>query len=259
MAEHATEQLTINGCTINLAKGGAGPTMLYLHGAGGSKGWLPFMDQLSDRFSVLAPDHPGFGLSETPDWLDSMTDLVYFYLDFLEQLGLDDIHLVGHSMGGWLAAELAVRGTGRIRTLTLVSSAGIRVPGVPMGDIFLWSEEEKARKMVYDPALQEQRLNAKLSEEEADIALKNNFTSAKLCWSPRFHNPDLEKWLHRIKVPTMILWGENDPIFPPPYAKAYNEKIAGSELRIFPECGHSPQQEKLDDFMVGIDAITAKN
>ncbi len=161
-------------------------------------------------------------------------------------------------MGGWLAAELAVRGTGRFRTLTLISAAGNRVKGVPMGDIFMWSNEEKAR-MVYDPAAQQERLNAELSEEEADIALKNAFTSSKLCWSPRFHNPDLEKWLHRVKIPTMIMWGENDPVFPPPYAHAYRKLIASSELRIFPECGHSPQQEKLDEFMAGIDAITSRN
>ncbi|MDA0239507.1 MAG: alpha/beta hydrolase [Proteobacteria bacterium] len=259
MADNVTEQLTIGDCTTQMMKGGTGPTMLYLHGAGGSKGWSPFMEQLSDRFSVLAPDHPGFGASDTPDWLDGMTDLVYFYLDFLEQLDLRDIHLVGHSMGGWLAAELAVRGTGRFRTLTLVSSAGIRVPGVPMGDLFMWTAEDKARRMVFDPVVGEQRANAVLTPEEADVALKNAFTSSKLCWSPRFHNPDLEKWLHRIKIPTMILWGENDPIFPPPYAEAYNEMIAGSELRIFPECAHSPQQEKLDDFIAGIDAITAKS
>ena len=259
MADHVTEQLTIGDCTIQTMKGGDGPTLLYLHGAGGSKGWLPFMDQLSERFSLLAPDHPGFGASDTPGWLDGMTDLVFFYLDFLEQLDLHDIHLVGHSMGGWLAAELAVRGTGRFRTLTLVSSAGIRVPGVPMGDLFMWSAEEKARRMVFDPAVGEQRANAVLTPEEADVALKNAFTSSKLCWSPRFHNPDLEKWLHRIRIPTMIMWGANDPIFPPPYAEAYNRMIAGSELRVFPECAHSPQQEKLDDFIAGIDAITARS
>jgi pimeloyl-ACP methyl ester carboxylesterase len=259
MADHATQQLRVNDCTIEIMKGGSGEPLLYLHGAGGSKGWAPFLDQLSDRFSVLAPDHPGFGNSDTPGWLDSMTDLVYFYLDLLEQLDLRDVHLVGHSMGGWLATELAVRGTGRIRTLTLVSSAGIRVPGVPMGDLFMWSAEQKARRMVFDQAVGEQRANAVLTPEEADRALKNAFTSSKLCWSPRFHNPDLEKWLHRIKMPTMIMWGENDPIFPPPYAHAYKELIAGSELRIFSECAHSPQQEQLDQFMAGIDAITEKS
>ncbi len=77
MAEGASERISINGCSINLAKGGSGPTMLYLHGAGGSKGWMPFMDQLSDRFTVLAPDHPGFGLSDTPEWLDNMNDLIF--------------------------------------------------------------------------------------------------------------------------------------------------------------------------------------
>lgn len=256
MADHTAEKLTINGCTIEMLTGGSGPTLLFLHGAGGIKGWAPYLEKLAERFTVLAPSHPGFGRSDTPDWLDNMQDMVNFYLDFLEEQELDGIHLVGNSLGGWLAAELATRGTGRIKTLTLVSPAGLRVVGVPMGDIFLWSDEERVRNTVYDPKLAEQRLAENPSEEEADIALKNHFTTAKLAWSPRFHNPDLEKWLHRIKVPTMIVWGAADKVFPPAHGEAYKAAIPGAELRILPECGHLPHQEKLPEFLAAVDAIT---
>lgn len=256
MADHTAEKLTINGCTIEMLKGGSGPTLLFLHGAGGIKGWSPYLAKLAERYTVLAPSHPGYGNSDTPDWLDGMTDLVYFYLDFLEEQGLSDIHLVGNSLGGWLAAEIAVRGTGRIKTLTLVSPAGLRVIGVPMGDIFLWSDEDRVRNTFHDQKLADQRLAEEPTEEAADIALKNHFTTAKLAWSPRFHNPDLEKWLHRIKVPTMLLWGAADKIFPPAHGDAYHAAIKGSELRIVPECGHLPHQEKLPDFLAAVDAIT---
>lgn len=252
MAEHTAERLSVNDCSIEMLRGGTGETLLFLHGAGGIRGWAPYLDALADTFDVYAPSHPGFGESDNPDWLDSMSDLAYFYLDVIDQLNLNDIHLVGNSLGGWLASEIAVRSSDRLKTLTLVSAAGLRVKGVPMGDIFMWSEEERARNTFFDQTLAEQRLGANLSDAEKDIALQNFFTTGKLSWNPRFHNPDLIKWLHRIKVPTMILWGDADKIFPPAYGEAYKAAIPGSELRIIPQCGHLPHQEKLSDFLDGV-------
>ena len=261
MADHKVETININGCSIEVRRGGSGPPLLFLHGAGGVSTWAPYLDALADRFDVIVPSHPGFGGSDDPGWLDTISDMAYFYLDFVEELGLKDIHLVGNSLGGWIAAEIAVRNTDHIKTLTLVSAAGINVVGVPMGDIFLWSNEEAARKMFFNQDMAEQRiaLAAEMTDEQKDIQLKNYFSTGKLSWNPRFHNPDLIKWLHRIKVPTMLIWGENDKIFPPAYGEAYKEAIFGSELRIIPECGHLPHQEKLEEFLAGVEVITSKN
>lgn len=256
MAEQAAERVTVNGCAVEMLRGGTGETLLFLHGAGGINGWSPYLEALATRFSLIAPSHPGFGRSDTPPWLDSMSDLAFFYLDLIEQLDLRDIHLAGNSLGGWLAAEIAVRNSDRLKTLTLISPAGLRVVGVPMGDIFMWSAEERARNTFCDQKLVEQRLAMNVSEEDAEISLRNHFTTAKLAWSPRFHNPDLEKWLHRIRIPTMILWGDSDRIFPPAHGEAYHAAIPGSQLRIIPQCGHLPHQEKMADFLAGIDAIT---
>ena len=256
MPDHMSEMREVNGTNIEVLRGGGGPTLLFLHGAGGASNWMPFMDRMAEKFDVIVPSHPGFGRSDTPDWLDNLQDLAYFYLDFLDALDVDDIHLVGNSLGGWLASEIAVRSTARLKTLTLVSPGGIHVKGVPKGDIFLWDTEERVRNTFYDQKLAEARLAQQPSEEDADIALKNNFTTAKLAWNPRFYNPDLYKWLHRITIPTMILWGDSDKIFPPAYGEAFQKLIPNAELRIIPHCGHLPQQEKLDDFLAGIDAIT---
>ena len=256
MADNTAERISVNGCSIELLRGGSGDSLLFLHGAGGIRGWAPYLNALAEKYDVLAPSHPGFGESDNPDWLDNISDLAYFYLDVIDQLDLRDIHLVGNSLGGWLACEIAVRNSSRLKSLTLVSAAGLRVKGVPMGDIFMMNDEERAHSTFHDPALAEQRLGANLSEEEKDIALQNFFTTGKLSWNPRFHNPDLIKWLHRITVPTMILWGQNDQIFPPEYGEAYQAAIPGSELRIIPECGHLPHQEKLAEFLDGVDAIT---
>ena len=255
MADHRSEIIEVAGCKVEVLRGGSGPTALFLHGAGGASGWAPYMDGLAAKFDVIVPSHPGYGNSDTPEWLDSLSDLAYFYLDFIEAMDLTDIHLIGNSLGGWLALEIAVRSSARIKTITLVAAAGIHVKGVPKGDIFLWDNETRARNTFHDQAIAEARINANSSEEEADIALKNHFTTAKLAWQPRFFNPDLRKWLHRVQVPTMILWGDDDKIFPLAYGEAYKELIAGSELRVIKDCGHLPHQEKTDEFLAGVAAI----
>ncbi len=259
MSEHISEMIDIRGCRIELLRGGAGPPLMFLHGAGGAAAWAPFMDRLATRFSVIVPSHPGFGRSDTPDWLDSMSDLVYFYLDLLDALDPGEVHVVGNSLGGWLACEIAVRDAKRFRTLTLVSPAGIEVAGVPKGDIFLWKPDARVRNTFFDQAIAERRLAAPPSEEEADIALKNLFTTARLAWNPRFCNPDLPKWLHRIAVPTMILWGAEDRIIPLPYAKAFQDLIPGARLRVIEECGHLPHQEKTEAFLDGVLEIVESN
>ena len=133
MADHTDQPIMIGDCRIRLMRGGAGRPLLFLHGAGGAGIWLPCMARLAQKFDVIAPEHPGFGASDTPDWLDTIADLANFYLDFLDQLDLRGVHLVGSSLGGWIAAELAVRNTSRLASLTLVGAAGIHVNGVAAG------------------------------------------------------------------------------------------------------------------------------
>jgi pimeloyl-ACP methyl ester carboxylesterase len=239
----------VAGCRVSLLRGGAGPPLVYLHGAGGAGRWMPFMETLSQKFAVLVPEHPGFGESETPAWLDNVGDLAYFYLDFLEALGLDRIHLIGNSLGGWIAAELAVRDQHRLRTLTLVSPGGIHVQGVSTGDIFLWSQPELIRNLYYDAKLAESVLSLPVSEKEQDTFLRNRLTVAKLAWQPRLYNPHLAKWLHRVTRPTLIVWGDSDKVIPPAYGSAFRDLIPGSRLEIFPRCGHLPHVEKASEFI----------
>src|SRR6202167_4761506 len=122
MAQPHETMVDCRGCRLLLRRAGAGAPLLFLHGANGFPAWLPFFETLSDRFEVLAPDHPSFGRSTTPAWLDEVGDLAYFYLDLLDTLGLDGFHVVGHSLGGWIALELAIRSTARVKTLTLIDA-----------------------------------------------------------------------------------------------------------------------------------------
>lgn len=249
MAAHQATTIEVNGCKTHVRRGGKGAPVLFLHGGGGVAGWAPFMDKLSDRFDLIVPDHPGFGRSDTPAWLDDIQDLAFFYLDFMKALGLTKVHLVGSAIGGWIAADLAARNTGRLASLTLVGAAGIHINGVPKGDPFMWTEEEHMRNLFHDQSFAEARLNAEKTDEDHDIALKNEFAFARVAWEPRFYSRHLRKWLHRIDVPTLIVWGENDKLFPPVYAHEYGKLIPGSRVEIIPACGHLPQIEKADQFV----------
>src|SRR5438270_11915522 len=104
---HSTEMITVDGATIRLLRGGSGTPVMFLHGAGGHTGWMRFLEELSRRFGVFAPEHPGFGQSDDPPWLDNVADLAYFYLDLLKALGWGGVHLIGPWPGGWIAAGLA--------------------------------------------------------------------------------------------------------------------------------------------------------
>lgn len=254
MADHETTVTEVRGCRIALRRGGAGACMLYLHGAAGAGMWLPFMARLAESFDLVVPEHPGFGASETPPWLDNIHDVAYFYLDFLEALDLKHVHLVGSSLGGWIALEMAVRNSARLATLTLSAPAGLHLEGVPKGDMFLWSPEETIRQLILDPDLREMLLSRQPSDEEVDVELKNRETMARLAWSPRLYDPHLHKWLHRIEVPTHIIWGAGDRLLPPAYATRFHELIADSRVTLIPECGHLPHLEKCKAFC---DAVTA--
>jgi pimeloyl-ACP methyl ester carboxylesterase len=255
MADHSVATMAIRDCRIRMMRGGSGSPMLFLHGGGGMGIWLPCMATLAKTFDVIAPEHPGFGESDTPAWLDTISDLANFYLDFLEQLDLRGVHLVGSSLGGWIAAELAVRNATRLASLTLVGAAGIHVEGVEQVDTFLSGEEQRIRDLFYDPDLAEAVIASSERPELEDAALKNRTITAKLSWQPRSHDPHLRKWLHRIKVPTLLLWGADDRLFPKDYAFVYQQLIPGAKAVVLPECGHLPHVEKGDQFAAELEAF----
>jgi pimeloyl-ACP methyl ester carboxylesterase len=249
MDDYSSSMMSVRDCRIRLMRGGNGSPMLYLHGAGGGGIWLPFLSRLASKLDVIFPEHPGFGESDTPPWLDSIADLANFYLDFLDQLDLEGVHVVGHSLGGWIAAELAVRNSARLASLTLVAAGGIHVKGVEQVDTFLTSDEQRIRDLFYDQKLAEAIIPTALRAEAEDTALKNRMTTAKLIWQPRGYDPNLQKWLHRIKVPTLLIWGDHDRLFPKEYAFSYQDLIPGSRAVILRDCGHVPQVEQEDAFV----------
>jgi pimeloyl-ACP methyl ester carboxylesterase len=249
---YSTETITVDGATIRLLRGGptdaAGQPLVFLHGAGGHTGWMAFLEELSQRFAVFAPEHPGFGQSDDPPWLDNVGDLAYFYLDFLRALGLERVHLMGTSLGGWIAAELAVRDTARLASLTLVGAVGVTAEGEPIPDIFRMPVEENLHRFYADQERAARRVGD-MAKVDPELAAKNRGTVTRLAYRPRFYNPDLGKWLHRIDVPTLLLWGAADGLVPPKFGEAYRALIPGSRLVVLPAAGHAPFDEQRDGFL----------
>src|SRR5438270_5573734 len=199
-------ELKVRDVRVRLHRAGRGPTVRFLHGAGGVPQWLPFFDALAERYELLVPEHPGFGGSADPQWIRSMADLAMLYLDLVEETGLDRVHLIGNSLGGWLAAEILIRDRSRFKSLVQLAPAGIRVKGVPCGDNFIWGPEEAVRNLYHDQSFADRILALTPDQAQMDIMLRNRFTVAKFGWQPRWYDPDLEKWLHRIKLPALIIW-----------------------------------------------------
>ena len=247
--------LTVRGTRIRVLRGGEGAPLIFLHGASGHVGWLPFLETLAQRHDVIVPEHPGFGASDDPPWLDRASDLVYFYLDLLEALRLEQVHLIGTSLGGWVAAELAVRSTVRLQSLTLVCAVGITADGAVLDDMFRMSAEENAARFYFDPQRAHRRLE-NLKAADPRMLVRNRSTVVRLGY-PHFVNPELAKWLHRIDVPTLLIWGEKDGLVPPKFGEAYRRLIPRASLTVIPRAGHAPFEEQPEAFLAAFDAFVA--
>jgi pimeloyl-ACP methyl ester carboxylesterase len=228
--------VAINGCDVAYRRAGSGPTLLYLHGAGGAFDWSPFMARLAEAHDLIVPEHPGFGRSDTPGWLDSIEDL-----------------------GGWIAMEAMVRGFPRARSLTLSCSAGVRAKGVPTGDPFLWNRAQQFRAVLHDQALAEAAIAREPTPEQVEVELKNRYAFARVAWEPRLHNPNLKKWLHRVRVPTQVLWGADDRLLPIGHGEEIARLIPGAVLRRIPDCGHLPQIEKAEAWIAAVAGFIAEH
>jgi pimeloyl-ACP methyl ester carboxylesterase len=238
---------------LRYREAGDGPTVLFLHGVAGAS-WDPLLDRLGASYRVVAPEHPGFGRGPIPDWMMSVSDVAFFYLDVLRALDGGRVHLVGHGLGGWIAAEIAIRSTQRLASLALLAPAGVASSEVPFDDIFTWNPEELARRQFHDRELAQdwQQGQARL---DIDIGLQNRTALARLAWNPRLHNPQLPYWLHRIDVPTMLIWGESDRVIPLACHKPFKREIRQAEFVVLPRTGHALPIEGADAIGPRLDAF----
>ena len=240
--------LQVDDTAVHLLTKGRGEPSLLLHGLGGPWGWLAFHDLMARHDHLIVPDHPGFGRSERPAWLETIQDMVFFYLRFLDTLNLNDVNLIGFSLEGWIAAELAVLWPHRIKRLILVDPLGLKVDGTPIPDIFYVDPATVRGLAVHqNPASDEADVlyPATVPLEEAEGRDCNQRTAALLTWRPYMHNPSLHVRLRRLaNLPTLIVWGRHDGIVTMAHAESYHQAMPGSQLVALEESGHSPELEQ---------------
>ena len=257
-----TEEIRqVAGTSLQLVKGGAGEPLLILHDELGHPGWLRYHAALAERYTLHIPSHPGFGKSERLDWMASIRDLAGWYLDALDELGLNPVPVIGLGLGGWLAAEMAVMCPQQFTRLVLVSAPGIKPPKGEIFDMFLVVAREYLAASFLNPAgtpEYQEFYGTNPTPEQAELWEVAREQASRLTWRPYMHNPSLPPLLRRLRLlPTLIVWGQQDAIVPLSAAEVYQASIPGARLVTLEQCGHHPEMEQTDEFVRVVQAFLA--
>lgn len=242
----SVQHLSVRGIELEVLRHGRGSPMLLLHGLHTVHPEAPFLKLLGQHAEIIAPSHPGFGHSPRPADFDKMYDLVHLYLDLLETLPHDKVTLIGFSFGGWLAAEIAAASCHRLKRLILVDPLGIKLGDRESRDIldlFNSAPAEVERHTWYDPTKWALDFNA-MSDDAIVVHARNRDALCLYGWQPFMYNPKLPRWLCRIAVPTLVLWGASDGIVTPAYGRAYSALIPGAKFELIEKAGHHPEIEQ---------------
>jgi len=251
--------IDVCGRQVDLLESGEGAPLLYLHGFADVHSvkeiWLPFHEKLAQRARFIAPAHPGCARTDENKDIDTIEDVVFHYLEVLDALKLTTFDLIGTCVGGWIAAELAVRHPEKIRKLVLIGAAGLFVPGALIGDVFMMAQPEfgssyaSLREMLFSRADDTNALEmfpdgkGELEDEVRRYQMLR--LSSRIGFKPPyFYNYALRNRLRRIASPTQIIWGENDKFVPRSHAETYAELIPNAQMKIVPGAGHSVHVEK---------------
>ena len=243
------ERLSVGEVELEVLRRGSGRPVLLLHGLSTIDPRARFLDLLGRTAEIIAPSHPGFGLSSRPADFETVYDLVHFYLEVLEALPYEKVALMGLSFGGLLAAEVAVKCRHRIDKLVLVDALGIKVSDretPDILDIFNTSPQEVLRRSWHDAGLAPDP-NA-MSDDELIVRARNWDAACLYGWHPFMYNPQLKRWLRRITTPTLVVWGASDGIVKPSYGRAYSALIPGARFELIERAGHHPEIEQADTF-----------
>ena len=239
-------RIDISEVSLEVLLSGEGRPLLFLHGGDYFAQNRSFLERLARRWRVLVPRHPGFGGSERPDGFRSIHDLAYLYLDLLDQQRLNDVVLVGSSFGGWIALEMCVRSVERIGRLALIDTLGVKFGGREerdIADIYALPAEEVLRRTFYEPASVAPDY-ATLDDDEAASIASDRAATALYGWRPYMHDPGLRRWLHRVRVPALVIWGQSDGIVSPDYGEKLCRSLPDARFELIREAGHYPQIEQ---------------
>ena len=251
--------LQIGDLSLEWHEAGEGAPVLYLHGGQGVFPDDAFVAELAKSHRVIVPSHPGFGNSALPDWLDCVADIAHVHFSLLDHLGLDKVSVVGSSLGGWIAAEMATMAPERFARIVLAAPIGIKVGPVDrleVPDIFAMPATKiteifyhDAEKFAFDPAAH--------SDEKLAAIVRNRESMTLLTWEPYMHNPKLRHRLHRLSAPTLLLRGASDGFVSADYVNSYAGLIANASVETVEGVGHHFAEERPDLFAERVGAFLA--
>jgi pimeloyl-ACP methyl ester carboxylesterase len=246
--------INVSNTEVEIFTGGSGPALLFLHGAGGNSGWQSYHEQLSRNYTVYVPSQPGFNGTSRPSWVHTINDVCHFNLEMAQKLGLEQYILMGSSMGGWIAAEMAAMCHHNLQALILVDAAGIKPEKGEIAEIFMVSAQTRLKQRFYDPSQvpNYEQYTRQLTPEEQIVEHSNREMASRLCWRPYLHNLSLPYYLRKVPTTTLIVWGRQDAIIPVECAKLYQKAMPNATLRIIDHCGHSPAIEKPQEFLQAV-------
>ncbi|MGH7933880.1 MAG: alpha/beta fold hydrolase [Candidatus Binataceae bacterium] len=252
-----TIQKTSDGkFSVEMYTFGGGEPLLFLHGAGGLFGVDPFLEELGRDFRVIAPHLPGYGESTGGELIEDVVDAALFYHQLMDDLGIDSAHIVGHSMGGMLAAEVAALDVHRAKKLILVAAAGFWLPEHPIPDFFALDVSDLGQYLFHDPNSALAKMVMAVPEDMNALAdmyverVKRLSMASKFLWP--IPDRGLKKRAYRIAAPTLLLWGESDKLVPPVYANEFASRIRNCRQQTLKEAGHMPMYEQQAAFCTAV-------
>jgi pimeloyl-ACP methyl ester carboxylesterase len=243
----------VDGLRIRVLTAGAGRPLLYLHGTGDGGTWRPPLGQLSAQWRVIRPDHPGFIESDAlPD--ESVAGIAALYSRMFDVLQLDDVTVIGASLGGWIATELALLEPQRVSRLIVVDPAGMLYPDEPVGDMFVLSAVETAERMfpagpLRDAAVEQARQPARPGDPLAARRDRSAQAAQRIAADPYMSDPTLPARARALVMPVTIVWGEEDRIHPLVHSRLWTQALPGADLHVIPHAGHGPQNQRPDAFL----------
>ena len=242
------DRLRVRDVDLEVVRLGTGRTLLFLHGFHPLAPDARFLELLSRRATVLAPSHPGFGTSSRPADFETLYDLVHLYRELIDGLPDDKITLVGASFGGWLAAEIAVTCPHRLDRLVLIDALGLKLGDretQDILDIFNTHPDTVRRRSWHDPDREAPDFDA-MSDDALTRHARDWDALSLYGWEPYMYNPRLKRWLGRIALPTLVLWGAADGVVTPDYGRRYATLIPGARFALVDRAGHHPERERPD-------------
>lgn len=247
------DQVRVGDADLVVERAGSGPPLLLLHEELGCPGTTEWQVEVAKTRSLIQVHHPGFNRTESVQWISSMRDLACFYAWFLREQNLSSVDVIGFSLGGWIAAEMAANNPSLFSKIVLVGAAGIQPPAGEIMDLFMITADEYLRRSVIEPSMTDEfgaLYGIEQTPEQYEAFEEARAETARLAWKPYMFNHSLPNLLEAVNdVPTLIVWGEKDEIIPISVGERYRAAIPGSKLVTISGSGHRPEIENKEKFL----------